>query len=76
MKKLKIYAEDKIIFNIVSTTRKIKSLFRNKDKVRYLSCIIIYEGNYSCGSNYIGEIIKNSRTRFKEHEITECKRKN
>ena len=47
-------------------TRKIQSLFNNKDKVNHHSCVI-YRGICSCGADYIGETIKNSEIRWNEH---------
>lgn len=56
-----------IKFSIVWTTKKFKSLFRIKDNVNHLSCII-HKENCSRGSKYIGEIFRNSRTRFSDHK--------
>ena len=53
--------------NIVWNTRKIKSLFNNKDKLGHYSCII-YREICSCGANYIGETVRNARLRSNEHE--------
>ena len=44
-----------------------KSLIMIKDKVSHLSCVI-YEGNCSCGSYYIGRTVRNSGTGFSKHE--------
>ena len=54
-------------FNIIWNTRKIQSLFNNKDKVQHLSCVI-YKGVCSCGADYIGETIRNVEIRWNEHE--------
>ena len=40
--------------------------FKSKDQLKHLSCVT-YKGNCSCGSNYIGETIRNSRARFTAH---------
>ena len=56
-----------IKFSIVWTTKKTKSLFRIKDKVNHLSCII-HKENCSRGSKYLGEIFRHSRTRFSDHK--------
>ena len=48
--------------------RKIKSLFKIKDNVKHLSCVI-YQRICSCGHNYIGETIR----RIDEHAQPNCK---
>ena len=65
--KLEFYTNDKVKFNINWATRKIKSLFKIKDNVKHLSCVI-YQGICSCGNNYIGETIRNAVTRIDEDE--------
>ena len=65
--KLEFYTNGKVKFNIIWATRKIKSLFKIKDNVKHLSCVI-YQGICSCGNNYIGETIRNAVTRIDEHE--------
>ena len=65
--KLEFYTNDKVKFNIIWATRKIKSLFNVKDNVKHLSCVI-YQGICNCGNNYIGETIRNAVTRIDEHE--------
>ena len=52
---------------MILSTRKIKSLFKIKDNVEHLSCVV-YHGICSCGNNYIGEAIRNVVTRIDEHE--------
>ena len=37
-----------------------------KDYVKHVSCVI-YEGNCTCGCNYIGETIRNVDIRWSEH---------
>ena len=54
-------------FNIIWSTRKIKSLFKIKYNVKHLCCVV-YHGICSCGNNYIGETIRNVVTRTEEHE--------
>ena len=65
-KKLEFYTNGKLKFNIWAK-RKIKSLFKIKDNVKHLSCVI-YQGICSCRNNYIGETIRNAVTRIDEHE--------
>ena len=47
-------------------TRNIRSLFPLKDKNDYRSCVI-YKGDCSCGSRYIGETKRNVEVRWNEH---------
>ena len=47
-------------------TRNIRSLFSLKDKNDYKSCVI-YKGDCSCGSRYIGETKRNAEVRWNEH---------
>ena len=47
-------------------TRKIRSLFPLKDRVKHKSCVI-YEGTCSCGHKYIGETKRIAEIRFNEH---------
>ena len=47
-------------------TRNIQSLFPLRDKNDYKSCVI-YKGDCSCGSRYIGETKRNAKVRWKEH---------
>ena len=61
------YTNGKVTFNIIWSTRKIKSLFEIKDNVKYFSCVV-YHGICSCENNYIGETIRNVVTRIDEHE--------
>ena len=62
--KLEFYANGKVKFNIIWATRKIKSLFKTKDNVKHLSCVIYQIHRW----NYIGETIRNTVTRIDEHE--------
>ena len=51
---------------ITSKTRNMQSLFPLKDKNDYKLCII-YKGDYSCGSHYIGETKPNAEVRWNEY---------
>ena len=70
--KLEFCTNEKVKFNPIWATRKIKSLFKIKDKVKDLSSVI-YQGICSCGNNYTGESIRNAVTRIDEHEQTNGK---
>ena len=61
-----MFTTDKVKVIIIWKTRKIQSLFSNKDKVKHYSCVI-YCGICSCGADYIGETIRNSEIRWNEH---------
>ena len=65
--KLQTFTNGKVRFNIIWNTRKILSLFNNKDKVQHLS-FVIYKGVCSCGADYIEETIRNIKIRWNEHE--------
>ena len=45
------------------TPEKNKSLFSNKDEVSHYSCVIC-----PCGTDYIGETVRNAWLRCNEHE--------
>ena len=60
---LQTFTNGKVRFNIIWNTRKIHSLFNNKDNVQHLSCVI-YKGVCSCGADYIGETIRNVKIRW------------
>ena len=66
MKKLTDYTNNKYIFKIIWTTRNIRSLFPLKDRVQHVSCVI-YEGKCTCDEEYIGETIRITDIRWKEH---------
>ena len=55
-------------FRMVITwkTRNMRSFFPLKDKNDYKSCVI-YKGDRSCGSRYIGETKLNAKVRWNEH---------
>ena len=61
-----MFTNYKVKSNIIWSTRKIKSLFNNKDNVKHMSCIIYY-GVCSCGQDYVGETIRNASIRWNEH---------
>ena len=63
---------NKVKVIIIWNTRKIQSLFNNKDKVKHHSCAI-YRGICSCGADYIGEMIRNSEIRWNEHSTRKDK---
>ena len=65
--KLEFYTNGIVKFNIIWSTRKIKSLFKIKDNVKHLSCVV-YHQICSCGNNYIVETIRNIVARIDEHE--------
>ena len=66
-KKLEFYTNGKVKFKFIWSLRKIKSLFKIKDNVKHLSCVV-YHGICSCGNTYIGETIRNIVTRIDKHE--------
>ena len=51
---------------IMWETRNIRSLFPLNDKNNYKSCVI-YKGDCSRGSCYIGETKRNAEVRWSEH---------
>ena len=67
IKKLVIFANDKCKFNIVWNNRNIRSLIQIKYNFKHNSCVI-YDGNCSCGENYVGESVRNVVLRWAEHE--------
>ena len=60
---------------MIWNTRKIQSLFNNKDKVKHYSCVI-YRGICPCGADYFGETIRNSEIRQNEHITGKDKNQN
>ena len=66
LKKLDYYTKSKYNFKIVWITRDIRSLFPLKDRVDHMSCVI-YQGKCSCGESYIGETLRITDIRWKEH---------
>ena len=71
MKKLNNFTGNNFKFTIVWQTRKIKSLFKLKDKVNIKACVI-YEGTVDLDENikYIGETKFIADIRWKQHENT------
>ena len=66
MKKLHRFTKESFNIAISWTTRKIRSLFRVKDKNLCPACKIYY-GIYECGEDYVGEAVRNTTTRWSEH---------
>ena len=67
LRKLSLFIEDSYQIFIIWNTSKIRSLFPLKDKNLHPNCVI-YEGECSCGSKYIGETSKCFHLRINEHE--------
>ena len=61
------FTDNKYNVRIKWITKKVKNLFRLKDKNPHPSCKI-YEGECICGVSYVGETLRNVETRWKEHE--------
>ena len=66
MKKFHKFTNNSFRMVITWKTRNIKSLFRLKNKNDCKSCVI-YKGDCSCGSRYIGETKRNAEVRWNEH---------
>ena len=66
LKKLNTFTVNKYKIEIIWKTRKIKSLFKLKDKNNHPASII-YKGICTCGDDYAGETIRNALTRWDEH---------
>ena len=66
LKKFHQFSKHKFDIKIVWNTRKVKTLFRIKDKNPHPSCKI-YEGVCSCNETYIGETKRNVEVRWCEH---------
>ena len=65
-RKVERLTDDKVKVIIIWSTRKIQSLFNNKDKVKHHSCVI-YRRICLCDAVYTGEAIRNSEIRRNEH---------
>ena len=65
--KLIIFANNKIDFRVKWITKKIRSLFKLKDKNPYPACLI-YQGTCSCDKVYIGQTRRNAIIRWNEHQ--------
>ena len=57
----------KVNFNIIWTVKKIKSLFKIKDNVKNLSCVI-YQGICSCGNSYIDKTMRDATKSLDENK--------
>ena len=66
LKKFHKFTNNSFIMVITWKTRNIRSLFPLKDKNDYKSCVI-YKGDCSCCSRYIGESKLNAEVRSNEH---------
>ncbi len=67
LRKLKTFTNHEIDFVITWRTKKVKQLFRLKDRNPHPACKI-YEGVCSCAKNYVGETKRNVEVRWREHE--------
>ena len=65
-RKVENFTNYKVKVIIIRSTRKIQSLFNNKDKVKHHGCVIC-RGICSCSEDYIGETVRNSEIRWNEH---------
>ena len=65
--KLQSFVHHKLDISVKWSTKKIRILFRLKDKNPHPACKI-YEGICSCSANYIGETKRNVETRWNERE--------
>ena len=66
IRKLHKFTNNQFRLAISWNTRKLSSLFRLKDKNLYPACKIYY-GKCQCGEYYVGETIRNTTTRWSEH---------
>ena len=66
LKKLDIFTKGRLNIRVIWKTKKVKQLFSLKDKNPYPACII-YEGQCTCGTKYIGETKRNAIVRWSEH---------
>ena len=75
LRKLRSFIGESCQIFIIWNTSKIRSLFPLKDKNLHPNCVV-YEGECSCGSKYIGETSKCFHLRKNEHEdtkkVSEC----
>ena len=72
VKRLKEFTNNKLDIVYIWKTTKLRSLFKLKDKVSYVSNVI-YKGDCSCGKTYIGETKRNTVTRWREHNSSSSK---
>lgn len=66
MKKLKLFTNNKVNFSIKWMTKKVKHIFKVKDRNPHPLCCI-YKGTCSCSMTYIGETKRNASLRWREH---------
>ena len=66
VKKLEEFINNKVKFIDHWKTRKLKSLFPLKDRIKH-KADIVYKGFCPCNESYIGETKRNSEIRWKEH---------
>ena len=66
VKKLEEFTNNKVKFVYHWKTRKLKSLFPLKDRIKH-KANIVYKGTCSCNEPYIGETKHNPEIRWKEH---------
>ena len=69
--KLTFFTQGHFKFRIFWRTRKIRSLFKLKDKTNHPSSVVYYGACTSCNSAYVGESARNFSIRQAEHEDTE-----
>jgi hypothetical protein len=69
IRSLRRYTGNKFVFIILWQTKKIRSIFKIKDRNKHISNVV-YKGNCICGENYIGETLRNLEVRIAEHEDT------
>jgi len=67
LNKLHEFTRNKYKIAIRWATRKVKSLFKVKDKNIHPSCVI-YKGVCTCKESYIGESLRNVEVRWSEHD--------
>ena len=66
IKKFDPFTNDTFDVRIKWLTKKVKTMFKVKDKSLHQVCKI-YKGVCSCGESYIGETIRNVEVRWDEH---------
>ena len=64
--KLEEFTNTKVKFIYHWRTRKLKSSFPLKDRIKH-KVHIVYKGICSCNESYIGETKRNAEIRWKEH---------
>ena len=65
--RLKCFTQHRYEIEFIWQTRKIKSMFKLKDK-NYHKSHLVYEGQCSCGEKYIGETQRNFSVQINEHQ--------